>query len=42
MKILPAAKETSLKFKKITNDIWANAAQINTSSISAFAGSILK
>ena len=42
MKILPAANEASLKFKKVTNDIWANAAQINTSSISAFAGSILK
>ncbi len=42
MKILPAANEASLKFTKVTNDIWANAVQINTSSISAFAGSILK
>jgi hypothetical protein len=42
MKILPAANEASLKFKKVTNDIWTNAVQFNASSISVFTGSILK
>lgn len=41
-KIAPAANEASLKFKKITHDIWTNTVKLHASSINELKGFTLK